>query len=125
MATESSTSGLITAKRVTGTPVFNANGDRIGHIEDLSIAKVSGQVVYALLSFGGVLGIGERFHPLPWSLLKYDTLKDGYVVPLDKAQIEAAPSYSSDELDIFGGEDRSYRDTLFDYYGPYGAVPYW
>jgi len=127
MATASSSSpkSLITAERVNGTPVFNLAGERIGHIEDLSIDKVSGQVVHALLSFGGFLGIGERFHPLPWSVLNYDVAKDGYVVPLDRAQLEAAPSYSKDELDAFGGEDRSYRDDLFAYYGPYGAAPYW
>lgn len=125
MASEPSTHSLITAERVNGTPAFNLAGDRIGHIEDLSIDKVSGQVVYALLSFGGFLGIGERFHPLPWAVLKYDTAKNGYTVPLDKPQLEAAPSYSKDELDAFGGEDRPYRDALFAYYGPYGAAPYW
>ena len=122
MATEPSTHSLITAERVNGTPVFNRAGDRIGHVEDLSINKVSGQVVHALLSFGGFLGIGERFHPLPWGVLTYDVDKDGYMVPLDKAQLEAAPSYSKDELDAFGGKDHSYRDTLFAYYGQYGAM---
>ena len=117
--------GLITSSRVKGSPVFNLSGDRIGHVEDLSIQKASGQVVYALLSFGGVLGIGEKFHPLPWSVLKYDIEKDGYVIPLEKTQLQAAPSYSKDELDDFGGGDHAFREPLFAYYGPYGAVPYW
>jgi hypothetical protein len=116
---------LITARRVNDTPVFSLLGERIGHIEDLSIGKVSGQVVHALLSFGGFLGIGERFHPLPWGVLKYDVARDGYVVPLDKDQLKAAPSYTKDELEAFGGEDRDYRDALYDYYGPYGAMRYW
>ena len=116
---------LIAAKRVTGTPVFDTGGARIGHIEDLSIDKASGQVVYALLSFGGFLGLDERFHPLPWQVLKYDTGKDGYIVPLDKAQLQAAPSYTGEDLDAFGGEDRSYREALFAYYSPYGIAPYW
>lgn len=122
---ETSPNSLITARRVNGTPVFNLTGDRIGHIEDLSIGKASGQVVYALMSFGGFLGIGERFHPLPWSVLKYDVGKDGYVVPLDKAQLKTAPSYTKDELEAFGGEDHTYRDALFEYYGSYGAIRYW
>lgn len=125
MATEPSTHNLITAERVKRTPVFNRAGERIGHVEDLSIDKISGQVVHALLSFGGFLGIGERFHPIPWGVLKYDVANHGYMVPLDKGQLEAAPSYCKDELDAFGGEDHSYRDSLFAYYGRYGATPYW
>jgi sporulation protein YlmC with PRC-barrel domain len=116
---------LITANRVTDSAVYNRQGQRIGHIEDLSIDKVSGQVRYALLSFGGFLGIGEKFHPLPWSVLDYDKAQEGYVVPLDKAELEKAPSYTKGELEAFGGGDRSYRDLLFSYYGSYGAVPYW
>lgn len=115
---------LITASRVEGTPVFNRAGERVGHIEDLSIQKASGQVTYALLSFGGFLGLGERIHPLPWSVLEYDTDKDGYVVPLDKTQLESSPSWSKDELEAFGG-DSDYRERLYDYYAQYGATPYW
>lgn len=125
MVTETEPNRLIAASRVNGTPVLNQAGDRIGHVEDLSIDKISGEVPYALLSFGGFLGIGERFHPLPWSVLNYDPGRAGYVVPLDKPQLEAAPSYTKDELEAFGGEDRSYREGLFDYYRVYGATPYW
>jgi hypothetical protein len=114
---------LITGSRVTGASVFNRAGERIGHVEDLSIHKTSGQVVYALMSFGGFLGIGEHLHPLPWSVLEYDTAKDGYVVPLDKKQLEEAPSLDRQDLEDLGAGD-SWRTRLFDYYGPYGAVPY-
>jgi len=124
MAMQGSDHSLITADRVNGTPVYNSAGAKIGDIEDLSIDKVSGQVVYALLSFGGFLGLGERVHPLPWSVLKYDIGLNGYVVPLDKSELEKAPSYTKDELATFGGGD-PYRDRLFEYYGPYGARPYW
>ena len=123
--TKTADHSLITASRVKGEPVFNLSGDRIGHIEDLSVQKASGQVIYALMSFGGFLGVGEKIHPLPWSVLKYDEAKGGYIVPLEKAQLENAPSYAKDELDAFGGRDHSYRDAVFSYYGPHGAVPYW
>src|SRR5688572_30827787 len=88
---------LITSDRVQATPVFNRAGERIGHIDQLSIDKVSGQVKYVLMSFGGFLGLGEKFHPLPWNALKYDTELDGYVVPMDKAALKSAPSYTRDE----------------------------
>ena len=114
---------LITGSRVAGAAVFNRAGERIGHVEDLSIHKTSGQVVYALMSFGGFLGIGEHLHPLPWSMLEYDTAKDGYVVPLEKKELEDAPSLDRQDLEDLGAGD-SWRTRLFDYYGPYGAVPY-
>jgi sporulation protein YlmC with PRC-barrel domain len=116
---------LITASRVTSAPVYNQQGEKIGGIEDLSIDKLTGQVRYALLSFGGFLGIGERYHPLPWSMLDYDPEKDGYVLPLTKEALKAAPSYTSDELEAFGGGDNLYREALYAYYSPFGAIPYW
>jgi len=94
---------LILASRVTGTTVFNKLGEKIGHVDDLSIEKVSGTVIYAVMSFGGFLGIGEKFHPVPWSLLDYDVERDGYVVPFDKATLESAPFYERAELRELGG----------------------
>ena len=75
MPQEASKHDLITASRVDGTPIFNREGDRIGHVKDLSINKQTGQVIYALISFGGFLGIGEELHPIPWSMLDYETDK--------------------------------------------------
>jgi hypothetical protein len=123
MAQDTSTHKLITAKRVTGTAVFNTAGDRIGHVEDLSIDKVSGQVIYALMSFGGFLGIGEELHPLPWSVLDFDPDKNGYVVPLSKDELEKAPRLNEKDLEDLGAGG-VWRSRIFDYYGPYGAVPY-
>lgn len=116
---------LILASRVEHTPVYNLSGDRIGHVEDLSIEKISGQVRYALMSCGGFLGIGDRLHPLPWDVLDYDPEKGGYVAPLSKEELKLAPNYSAEELAAFGGQDVSYRDQVFTYYAPFGAVPYW
>ena len=107
---------LIMANRVTDTPVFNRAGDRIGHIDNLSIDKVSGQVVYALLSFGGFLGIGDKLHPLPWGRLEYDPKKGGYVVPLSKEQLEAAPALGLDDLEDLGA-GAIWRDGVGKYYG--------
>jgi hypothetical protein len=88
------TSGtLIAADHVTGTKVYDEAGDTLGSVDNILIDKVSGRAIYAVMAFGGFLGLGERFHPLPWAALKYDTDKGGYVVNLDKNRLESAPSY--------------------------------
>ena len=88
------TSGtLIAAEKVKGTDVYNRAGEKLGSVEDIMIDKVSGRAIYAVMSFGGFLGMGEKHHPLPWATLKYDAQKGGYVVNLDKKQLEGAPNY--------------------------------
>jgi hypothetical protein len=88
------TSGtLIAGGKVKGTNVYNPVGDKLGNVDDIMIDKVSGRAIYAVMSFGGFLGMGEKHHPLPWSTLKYDAQKGGYVVNLDKKQLQDAPNY--------------------------------
>lgn len=88
------TSGnLINAEKVHGTDVYNTQGEKLGSIEDLVLDKVEGRVQYAVLSFGGFLGLGDKHYPLPWGALKYDTDKSAYMVNLDKRQLENAPAY--------------------------------
>jgi hypothetical protein len=113
---------LILASRVEHTPVYNADDERIGHIADLSIDRQAGNVVYAIMSFGGFLGIGKRFHPLPWSMLDYDPERAGYVVSLDEQALRDAPIYDSDELIRLGGPQQDDRLLLNEYYGPYGYM---
>ena len=110
---------LILSSRVIGTPVFARTGTRLGHVADLSLEKKSGKAVYAIMSFGGFLGIGEKFHPLPWRVLNYDKAKDGYVVNLTKDQLTQAPSYARTEL---ADNDLAWRQRVFDYYQ---TPPYW
>jgi len=114
-----STHSLISADRVEGTAVYNAEGDKLGYVEDVMLHKVSGKVAYAVVSFGGFLGIGEKYHPLPWSMLKYDTSRNGYVLPIAKRQLEEAPSFASTEL---AGDDTEWRQKVHNHYG---APPYW
>jgi sporulation protein YlmC with PRC-barrel domain len=117
---------LILSSRVIGTPVYNREGEQLGHVDDLSLEKVSGRAKYAIISFGGFLGLGGRFHPVPWSLLDYDVAQDGFVVPLDKSALEDAPHYDAAGIRELGGPGhRAYGDTIFGYYGPYGGGPYW
>ncbi len=111
---------LIAADRVNGTDVYNASGDKLGKIEDVAIEKVSGEVAYAILSFGGFLGVGSRFHPVPWKLLSYDVEKGGYIIPCSQAQLESAPSI--DEQELSGWNDAAAREDIYTYYG---ISPYW
>ena len=70
MAIESSEQGnLIGSDKVDGTAVYSADDNKIGNVQRIMIDKISGKVAYAVVSFGGFLGMGEDYYPLPWSLL--------------------------------------------------------
>ena len=86
MTTRSSTHDVISSKRVEGTNVYNSAGDKVGSIDHLIIDKKSGQVRYAVMEFGGLLGMGTDRYPIPWNMLQYDTTKDGYVAPRVEAK---------------------------------------
>ena len=110
------TSGrLIAASKVNGTSVYNSNGDKLGSVYDVMLDKLSGKSEYAIMSFGGFLGMGERFHPLPWHVLHYSEQQGGYVVDLDRSQLEGAPSYDSNDADLWG--DETWGTRVNDYYG--------
>ena len=105
---------LISSDRVEGTAVYSAKGEKIGTIDHLMIGERSGRVEYAVMSFGGFLGMGESYHPLPWEALDYDTDKDGYVVDVDKERLQQAPSYGEDQRPDY---DRDYGQAIYSYYG--------
>lgn len=88
--------GLIAASKVNGTVVYDLKGDRIGKVEDIMVDKLSGQVRYAVLSFGGFLGIGSEYYPLPWQKLHYDTGLGGFRLDITRETLEKAPKYSPD-----------------------------
>jgi sporulation protein YlmC with PRC-barrel domain len=114
MADTTTNSDVISSDRVEGTTVYNNAGDKLGSIDELMIDKRSGQVRYAVLEFGGFLGMGTDRYPLPWNMLKYDTSRDGYVVPLEKEQLSNAPRYSDDERPTY---DDEYGRRVNDFYG--------
>ena len=88
---------LIASNKVEGTPIYNRAGDQLGTVYNFMVDKVSGQVAYAVMSFGGFLGLGESYHPLPWRALTYDTRLGGYVVDIDQNQLSGAPQHRADE----------------------------
>jgi sporulation protein YlmC with PRC-barrel domain len=95
MQDTSDTSGrLIAADKVEGTTVYNSAGEKLGSVEDIMLDKMSGKACYAVLSFGGFLGMGTKQYPLPWEKLTYDTNMGGFIVNIDKATLENAPAYT-------------------------------
>ena len=110
-------SGSISSADVNGTRVFSPGGEELGSIDHLVIDKRSGVISYAVMGFGGFLGLGEDHHPIPWKKLHYDTRLGGYVTDITKAQLEGAPARPDDWRDN--------RDWSASTYGYYGVPPYW
>ena len=109
------TDRLIASNKVEGTAVNNRQGERLCSVYNFMVDKRSGQVAYAVMSFGGFLGLGDSYHPLPWKALTYDTGKGGYVVDLDKDSLKKAPSYAGSEAPNWS--DPAYSRRIDDYYG--------
>ena len=115
------TEHLISSSKVEGTAVYDRQGERLGTVSSFMVNKFTGQVAYAVMSFGGFLGIGEKYHPLPWNVLTYDESKGGYNIDLTSDQLRSAPSYSSEEMSRFGSTATDEKvDT---YYGGLGYPP--
>lgn len=111
---------LISSRRVEGTPVYNRKDERLGSIHSVMIDKKSGKVAYAVLSFGGFLGMHEHVHPVPWEMLTYDVDMDAYVIDLTRGQLKDAPTMRLDEADR--PRDREYDEEIA---GFYGTLPWW
>jgi len=111
---------LIAAQKVQGTSVYNPALEKLGTVEDIMIDKASGRIAYAVLSFGGFLGIGDRFYPLPWEKLNYNTEFGGYVIDIDRSTLEGAPSYTDEKAAAWDNDDWGRH-----VYAHYGVPPFW
>jgi hypothetical protein len=111
------TVSLIAASKVNGTRVFNPGGESCGAIYDVTIDKRSGKVAYAVMSFGGFLGIGENYHPLPWEVLHYDEGLGGYIVNVELQRLREGPAYGLSETPPWS---TGYGSEVDDYYGALG-----
>ena len=105
---------LIAASKVNGSTVYNPAGEKLGSVYDVMLDKRSGKAEYAIMSFGGFLGIGDSYHPLPWQALNYDERQGGYVVNLDRSRLEGAPSYRSSDASLW--DDPTYGRRIDEYY---------
>ena len=120
MATASGHTSAIRAKKVIGTNVKDTSGNTIGQIEDVILDKLSNNIMFAVVGFGGFLGMAEKYHPIPWSALDYQPDVNAYIVSYTKEQLQAAPAGSIDELTRDNGV--GIRDRTYDYYK---APRYW
>jgi sporulation protein YlmC with PRC-barrel domain len=114
MTTGTGHTSAIRASKVIGTTVKDSAGERLGKVEDLVLDKQSNSILFGVMGFGGVLGMGEKYHPVPWAALDYDKDANAYVINLTKEQLKAAPADSLEELTRNDGA--AYRDRVFDYY---------
>ncbi|HEY1753206.1 MAG TPA: PRC-barrel domain-containing protein [Caulobacteraceae bacterium] len=105
---------LIASDKVEGTAVYNRQGEKLGSIHNFMVDKQSGQVEYAVLSFGGVMGMGTDYYPLPWESLTYDTTQNGYLVDIDKETLKSAPHYGASDQPAY---DQAYGRTVYGHYG--------
>jgi sporulation protein YlmC with PRC-barrel domain len=121
---EKETASLIAASKVNGTSVYNNAGESLGSIHDVMLDKRSGHVKFAVMSFGGFLGIGEKYHPVPWNQLAYSEEHGGYVINLDRSRLEGAPVFSASESPDWSSP--AYPERVEDYYastiGPRSGV---
>ena len=113
------TVSLIGSDKVDGTAVYGPDDRKIGSVQRVMIDKISGKVAYAVISFGGFLGMGEDYYPLPWSNLKYDTTLGGYRVGVTEDQLKGAPKYNSST--DWDWSDRARDREVYDYY----RTPLW
>jgi hypothetical protein len=116
---ERETVSLIGSDKVEGTAVYGADDQRIGSIQRVMIDKIGGKVAYAVTSFGGFLGIGEDYYPLPWPTLKYDTRLGGYRTGITIDQLQGAPKFTQNSQ--WDWDDRARDREIYSYY----KVPLW
>ena len=108
------TERLIASNKVEGTPVYGRGGDRLGTIYNFMVHKRSGQVEYAVMAYGGFLGLGQRYFPMPWRILTYDTQEGGYRINLTDRDMQRAPSFDRDDEPRFS---RDYGRRVHNWYG--------
>ena len=116
MPTPEGHTSAILASKVKGTAVYDMTGDKVGHVEDVVLDKLSNGIMFAAIGFGGLMGMGEKYAPVPWSVLDYSEDKNGYVVPMSKEDLKKAPAYDLKDLVQGDGQAGKGRDMSFDYF---------
>lgn len=111
---------VLSAASLTGDRVINGAGEDIGKIDEIMIDTPTGRVAYAVLSFGGFLGMGDKLFAIPWSRLSLDEENQVFVLDIDKATLERAPGFDKNNWPDMA--DRAWESRIYTYYG---SKPYW
>lgn len=111
---------VMAADTLEGDDVVNAQGENLGEIEDIMIDVPSGRVAYAVLSFGGVMGVGDKLFAIPWSALMLDADRKCFVLDVDKEQLKNAPGFDKDHWPSMA--DRTWGEQVHTFYN---RRPYW
>lgn len=111
---------VLAADTLTGDKVVNVQNEDLGKIEHLMIDLGTGRIAYAVLSFGGFLGMGDKLFAIPWSALTVDTLEKRFILQVDKELLKRAPGFDKEQWPNMA--DRAWGTQVFKYYG---AKPYW
>ena len=111
---------VLSASTITGDEVRNPEGDDLGKIEEVMLDMGSGRISYAVLSFGGVMGLGDKLFAIPWSALELDPDNKCFVLDVEKEKLENAPGFDKDNWPSFA--DNTWATQIHSYYG---SRPYW
>ena len=111
---------VLAADTLTGDKVVNPQKEDLGKIEHLMIDLTSGRIAYAVLSFGGFLGMGDKLFAIPWSALSVDTVEKSFILNVDKELLKSAPGFDKEHWPDMA--DHGWGKKVFTYYG---AKPYW
>jgi len=115
-----SQAGMVDSSKLIGCKVENPQNENLGKIESLMLDLRKGRVAYAVLSFGGFLGMGDKLFPVPMEALRFDAAEERCVIDVDKERLKSAPGYTRDQLP--DATDRGWTSQIFRHYG---YEPYW
>ena len=111
---------VMAARTLTGDKVINLRGEELGTIEDIMLDVRSGRIAYAVMSFGGVMGIGEKLFAIPWGALVLDADRECFVLDIEKDRFDEAPGFDKSHWPAMA--DRSWATEVYSFYG---KRPYW
>lgn len=112
----------LSASTMIGDDVTNPAGEDLGNVEEIMLDINGGRIAYAVLSFGGFLGLGDKYFAVPWDALTVDTEEHAFILDVDKETLENAPGFDKDNWPQTVNGDDAWLVEVYDYYG---YRPYW